>query len=210
MKIIGGLGYIFQIIPFLNIVAPILIGIAWIQMGGKTGRGLFKATGIIYIVSFVGAIALAASFALILFPVFSMFSPFFGPTITDGGFNPLAIIGNLGQLAIFFLIFAVIVGILAFVGFILELVSHFVAGDIYRIRWFTAAALLRIAAIIATIIWVAVLITSFSSLLLPYSANPLIDALNLISTYLLTLIPIAVLGLLGLIFSAVAFFKLPE
>lgn len=59
MRLLGGLGYVFSLIPFLNIAAPILIGIAWFQMGGRTGQRLFRATGVLMIATFVVAVASA-------------------------------------------------------------------------------------------------------------------------------------------------------
>ncbi|MEM4334901.1 MAG: hypothetical protein QXH04_03735, partial [Candidatus Caldarchaeum sp.] len=75
LKTVGGLGYIFSIIPVLNLVAPFLIGVAWFQMGGRTRQTLFRATGVFIIITYVAALGFLAVFAATFLPlIFSVAS----------------------------------------------------------------------------------------------------------------------------------------
>ena len=60
VKTLGGVGYVLALIPLVNIVSPILIGLAWLRMGSATGQGVFRRAGIFMIASFVVLIALLA------------------------------------------------------------------------------------------------------------------------------------------------------
>ncbi|MEM3032450.1 MAG: hypothetical protein QXK39_06025 [Nitrososphaerota archaeon] len=197
MKIIGGLGYILALVPLVNIVSPILISIAWIQMGGRTRQTLFKVTGAAILGTFIIAIAFIALFLSTLFSMIAI------PVISA---EELAL--NYMQLLmenlILFLIFAVVMGVLAIGVFVLEVAAHFRASAIYSLGWFRAAAWLRIVTVIAVILLIGFLVTSpsqqfitqFTPSYVPYFP-PLV-------------IPLIILGILAQIFSGIAFFKIPE
>lgn len=199
MKIVGGVGYILSLIPLVNIVAPILIAIAWIQMGGRTKQNLFRATGILMLVTFIlGAVLIISIFA----------------TLSNLIANPLIVLSVesleellpqiIGNLAIFVLM-VLGVAALSITSFILELASHFRAGNIFNLRWFAAAAWLRIVLIIITILSIGATIVLSIQSIPPEPTAPMLPG------YLLTLlIPVIVLSILAIVFSAVAFFKLPE
>ncbi|MCS6770014.1 MAG: hypothetical protein NZ570_06230 [Candidatus Caldarchaeum sp.] len=204
MKTLGGLGYILTIIPFLNFVAPILVGIAWFQMGGRTNQSLFRATGVLYLVTFVAAIAVVAAFASVLIPMmFTLFS--LGERAPlDEVLSILPAAAALGALTLG-------VGVLGFATFIVELVSHFRASRIFASKWFRRAAWMRILAIVLALVFVAAV--TFGALLIPELFFGLGDSASagfLGSVLLLLLLPVIVVGLLGPIFSAIAFFTLRE
>jgi len=201
MKTFGGIGYVISLIPFVNIASPILVGIAWYQMGSKTGKGLFKATGVFMIITFVVAVGFIVSFAAILLPVFIA-------ALAGGGvpgFDPAVLVSSMLGSLLVSAGFALILGVLGLVAFILELVSHFRAAGLYRNKWFSRAAWLRIIAVILmfVVIGVTIATTSFA-VMSPMQFD------TLLSTMFLLVIPLAVVGLLSSVFSAVAFFTLGE
>lgn len=182
MRLLGGLGYVFSLIPFLNIVAPILIGIAWFQMGGRTGQRLFRATGVLMIATFVVAVASAlvsVQSLLLIALLLSMSEPQM--------FDLLPLLGRF--LAAFIALAAV-----GLATFVLELISHFRASGLYASSWFRRAAWMRIATVALLAVLVGVLIIGGES--------------STFSTAFL--IPFVAVGLLSPVFSAIAFFKLPE
>ncbi|MEM4281797.1 MAG: hypothetical protein QXQ70_03595 [Candidatus Caldarchaeum sp.] len=196
MKILGGLGYIFLIIPVLNIIAPILVGIAWIQMGGRTRQTLFKATGILMIVSFILVIGVFAAFFTVLSPLISSALSGFtnlSPTVL------LTLMSAVGALVVV----SIAAAVFGLVVFVLELVSHFRAADIYALNWFRRAAWMRIIAIILAMVVVAVVLAMATPTTLPAESFTA-------SIFLLALIPVIIVGVLAPIFSAIAFFSLPE
>ncbi|MEM2986327.1 MAG: hypothetical protein QXZ71_04645 [Candidatus Caldarchaeum sp.] len=182
MRLLGGLGYVFSLIPFLNIAAPILIGIAWFQMGGRTGQRLFRATGVLMIATFVVAVASAlvsVQSLLLIALLLSMSEPQM--------FDLLPLLG--GFLAAFIALAAV-----GLATFVLELISHFRASGLYASSWFRRAAWMRIATVALLAVLVGVLIIGGES--------------STFSTAFL--IPFVAVGLLSPVFSVIAFFKLPE
>ena len=202
MKIVGGIGYILNLIPFVNFIAPILIGIAWIQMGGKARITLFRATGAFYLTSFILAIAVVAIFSSILLDIVGIIPA----AVAGQGVDPSLAGGFLSRLfgmAFTGLILMIVLAIIGFITFILELAAHFRAGSAFGVGWFKAAAWLRIVLIIIVIISVGVLFLSLTS-------TPLTDPTVILSGFTLVLLAIIIPGILAQIFSAIAFFTIPE
>ncbi len=205
MKILGGIGYILNLIPLVNFVAPILIGIAWIQMGGKTRITLFKATGAFYISTFILAVAVVAFLFGSLFDVFSMVSAGMGGQPLDPQLLEIMLGRLLGNfLAI--LILGIVVAVIGFISFVLELAAHFRAGSVFNVRWFKAAAWLRIVLIIIGILIVGVLVVAATSSPL----TPPTDLFTFTTIFPLLLVVVIIPGILAQIFSAIAFFTIPE
>ncbi|MEM1999704.1 MAG: hypothetical protein QXO30_01555 [Candidatus Caldarchaeum sp.] len=202
MKTVGGLGYIFSIIPVLNLVAPILIGVAWFQMGGRTRETLFTVTGVFIIITYVAALGIIGAFAATILPlIFSLASLGEAASITD-------VLNLLSTVAVFGL-GVLLVAVIGFVSFILELVSHFRASGVFSSKWFRRAAWMRILSIIVAV--VLVVAAGILSLISPAGVIGMNGALlNLGSAFLLILIPVVVMALLAPIFSAIAFFTIPE
>ncbi|MEM3126286.1 MAG: hypothetical protein QW064_07705 [Candidatus Caldarchaeum sp.] len=165
-------------------------------MGGKTRQTLFKATGILMFVSFILAIAVFASFFSVLFPVaFSLGS---------GSFEPSVFLSLLPLLGVFFVV-SIAAAVIGLATFILELASHFRASNIYMSRWFRRAGWMRIVTIILAAVVLAAIVAFMPSILAGGSFPDLLGP-----TFLLAFIPLFIVGLLGPIFSAIAFFSLPE
>jgi hypothetical protein len=106
MKTIGGVGYILSIIPVVSLVSPVLVGIAWYQMGSKTRQGVFKATGVFMIATFLAAVAFLAIFSAIFLPILAAAFAAGGMGVVDPSTLVAPILGSL----------------LAFVGFAIVLV----------------------------------------------------------------------------------------
>ncbi|MEM2972804.1 MAG: hypothetical protein QXS50_01470 [Candidatus Caldarchaeum sp.] len=202
LKTLGGLGYIFSIIPGLNLVAPFLIGIAWFQMGGRTRQTLFRATGVFIIITYVAALGFLAVFAATFLPlIFSVASLGEAAPISD-------VLSMLSTVAVFGLV-GFLVAVFGFVSFILELVSHFRASGVFLSKWFRRAAWMRILSIIIAV--VLVVAVGVFSVLAPAGMIGLNGDFAVFgSAFLLIFIPVIVIGLLAPIFSAVAFFTIPE
>jgi hypothetical protein len=202
MKILGGIGYILNLIPIVNFIAPILIGIAWIQMGGKTRITLFKAAGAFYIATFIIAIAVIAIF----FGAFLDNMPIISAAIAGQEFDPslagMVLVRLLGM-ALTLVVLGIVLGIIGLITFILELAAHFRAGSVFNVAWFKAAAWLRILLIIIVILLVGVLFYSITS-------TPLTGLPTIFSQFTLVLIAVIIPGILAQIFSAIAFFTIPE
>ncbi|MBS7281357.1 MAG: hypothetical protein KIH09_16185 [Candidatus Freyarchaeota archaeon] len=206
MKSVGGLGYIFSVIPFLNVVAPVLVGIAWFQMGRKTGQTLFKATGALIIVTFVTAIATLAVF----FSVLSL-----------GGLREIGPGINIFSTLIALTIVLAVVGLMGLLTFILELVSHFRAARIYGSKWFSRAAWMRIITIVLAVVLVIAsgivsVLTAPTQQEQPFqlfqATGPMFSGFmrqlsEVTGLMFLSFIPLIIIGFLGPIFSAIAFFK---
>ena len=200
-RIIGGIGYILSLIPFVTFVGIILTAIAWIMAGGDTRQGVFKATGILMIITLI------ASVAMIIIAPFSI--PFLGM----GGVRRPAALPRLSSLLGFvgiILAIAIIVSVIAFVTFILELISHFRAASVYENKWFKWGGWLRIIGIILLVIMIPVIFFTAPSMItpsLPKAGYGIPAALSGILG--LVLIP-GIVILIGVIFSAVAFFTIPQ
>ncbi|MEM2973216.1 MAG: hypothetical protein QXS50_03575 [Candidatus Caldarchaeum sp.] len=200
LKTVGGLGYIFSIIPVLNLVAPFLIGVAWFQMGGRTRQTLFRATGVFIIITYVAALGIIGAFAATFLPlIFSVASLGEAAPITD-------VLSVLSTVAVFGLV-GFVVAVFGFVSFILELVSHFRASGVFFSKWFRRAAWMRILSIIIAI--VLVVVVGILSVIAPAGMIGMNGAF-FGSAFFLILIPVVIMGLLAPIFSAIAFFTIPE
>ncbi|MCL7383113.1 MAG: hypothetical protein LZ172_02455 [Thaumarchaeota archaeon] len=205
-KWLGGIGYILMLIPFANIVGFILVGIAWIMSGSDTRQGIFKATGILMLITMILTVVIIVSWFPIIGSLIAGLPLAEYPSVPPPGFfrEFLRTIG-------LFLILVGITAVLAIVEWILELVSHFRAATVYNVKWFRRAGWMRIVTIIVAIIVIALFILSALSIgLSPAFFTTPSEILNLISLYMVGLIIPGILGLLSLIFSAISFFSIPE
>ena len=193
---LGGIGYILGLIPYIGLISPILVAVAWILMGRDTGERVFTILGILMIMTCSLAIAVAAWLIFLL-----IWPP--APWGMDGAH------GIPAQLLGIVIVILLLAG-LATASFILDIMAHFRAGRIFNSRWFRAAGWARIilaAALIAAITFMALTITG------PPPVTPLLEAPYAAFAPLLALFwPLAIaliIGLLATIFSIVAFFTIP-
>jgi hypothetical protein len=170
-------------------------------MGSKTRQGVFKATGVFMIATFLAAVAFLAIFSAIFLPTLAAAFAAGGM----GGFDPSILVSSMLGSLLAFVGFAVVLGVLGLVVFVLELVSHFRAAGIYGNKWFRRAAWLRIITVILVFVVIGVIFAT-SGLAITANAGPEI----LMSAMFLPMIPLVIIGLLSVIFSAVAFFTLQE
>ncbi|MCS7133453.1 MAG: hypothetical protein NZ921_01440 [Candidatus Caldarchaeum sp.] len=201
MKILGGIGYILSLIPIANFVAPILIGIAWFQAGSRSGQTIFRATGVLFIVTYLAALGLVAFlFGTIFSVIFTL--PFAGDSLlTEQLLSNLLL--NVSGFVTGFIFLALVVGVLGLTTIVLELVSHFRAADVFRSAWFRRAGWLRIITIILIVVFVVglVVLGLTSPLTLMVMGEEFLGG-----AMLLFALPLIIVGLLSSIFSAVAFF----
>ncbi|MEM0349568.1 MAG: hypothetical protein QXE96_05145 [Candidatus Caldarchaeum sp.] len=200
MSVLGGVGYILNIIPLANIVAPLLIGIAWYQMGSRTGQNLLRATGILMVLTFVTSVGFLVFFLGSIIGVI-MSAPFaLGGEDISSAVAAALFPQIMGYLAVF-LAAAVALAALGLATVVLELLSHFRAAKVLNSVWFRRAAVLRIIMLILVLVFVAVV------LVLAVSAPAVVTGAALLGgNSLLLLLPVIVLALLANIFSAIAFF----
>ena len=195
-KWLGGLGYIFTIIPFLNLVSPILVGLAWLLMGRDKRNGIFTITGILMMALLI--LSAVILFTLPFFMYFSIMPP-------AGGFQSISLqLLQLIQMMGIIILLGIFFAGLGLVVFILELISHFRASNVFNIKWFRYAAWLRIVAIVATIIAFALIMS------LGLMAAELQPAETLFIAVLGPLMAAVIPWIISAIFSAVAFFTIPE
>ena len=204
-KWLGGIGYILLMIPFVNLVGYILVGIAWIMAGTDVKQGLFKATGIIMIITMVlSGVMIALFFPTITYLMsglpFGEPSSFVPPRMFEEFFGAIGL----------FLILGAVMAVLGLIEWILELVSHFRAASVYNVKWFRRAGWMRIITVIIAIIVIAALIfLAFStSFFTSFFTEP--SGIFNLYTYMLALIIPGLLGLISIIFSAISFFSIPE
>lgn len=199
-KWLGGIGYILMLIPYVNFVGAILAAIAWIMMGGDTRQGIFKATGILLILSMI------VSGALVLLIPMSI------PGILGGAAAPPpGALTNLFAFAGLLIAIIAVIVIIALVAFILELVSHFRAAGIFYIRWFRWAAWMRIITIIIAIIAVVAVFAMAPRPIAAPSYGGLGGGIfGMLMTMLWPLLIAVIFGILASIFSAIAFFSIPS
>lgn len=198
-KWLGGIGYILMLIPYANFIGAILAAIAWIMMGSETRQGIFKATGILLILSMIvsGALALLIPMSI--------------PGILGGAAAlPRLLTGLFAFIGLLIAIIAVI-AIIALIVFILELVSHFRAAGIFYIKWFKWAAWMRIIAIITAVIAVTAVFAMAPGLLSASMHGALGQGIfEMLMTVLWPLLIAVIFGVLASIFSAIAFFSIPS
>jgi hypothetical protein len=204
VRTLGGLGYILALIPLVNVVSPILIGIAWLRMSSATGQGVFRRAGIFMIASFVVLIALLAMLSTLLLPLLGVIMGFGAGDLSSilsvlnlFGSSPLTF-GLLGSaFALLGLALAAIV--VTIIAFVLELVSHFKAAGLFGNKWFRWGGWMRVVAVVLT---VAVIGFMFAT-----GGSRFLDA---VSASFLPIIPASIAGFLAVIFSVIAFFTLRE
>jgi len=198
---LGGIGYILGLIPYIGLISPILIAIAWILMGRDTREGVFTILGVLMVITCSLAIALAA---WLILPLIWPLAPW-----RMGGAH-----GIPAQLLGIVIVILLLAG-LATASFILDIIAHFRAGRIFNSRWFRAAGWARIilaVALIAVIAFMALTIISAVPRPLP-AIPPLLEAPYAAFALFIALFwPLAIallIDLLAIIFSIVAFFTIP-
>ena len=207
-KWLGGIGYILTLIPYVNFIALILIGIAWIMMGRDTKQTLFTVTGILMIIAFALSIATVG----IMFTAIPGLIP--GAARPPTGVPPTEylkrVFAFVGPLVAIGLAMAVI----GLASLIAEIASHFRASKIFQSTWFKVGGWLRIATIIMVVIAIPIII--FTAMSIPGALKgtlPSMMAKNvfmLFTSILWPMLIVVILGLLATIFSIVAFFTIPE
>ena len=207
-KWLGGIGYILTLIPYVNFVALILIGIAWIMMGRDTKQTLFTVTGILMIIAFALSIATVG----IMFTAIPGLIP--GAARPPTGVPPTEylkrVFAFVGPLVAIGLAMAVI----GLASLIAEIASHFRASKIFQSTWFKVGGWLRIATIIVAVIAIPIMI--FTVMSAPEMFRGLLPSMmagNIFILLMKILWPIfiaAILGLLATVFSIIAFFTIPE
>ncbi|MCF8885308.1 MAG: hypothetical protein QW655_04040 [Nitrososphaerota archaeon] len=209
-KWIGGIGYILTLIPYVGFVGEFLVGLAWFMAGRDTKQNIFKVAGIFMMLLTILMIAF-------VFYIFTFLS-----YLGLGGLIPMAVgrrilsipsaqitelMEILGPVIVILAVF-ILVGLVAF---ILELISHFRAASVYGVKWFRRAGLMRIATIIIFIIILAIIFylaitTPFYTLFFTRPEG----IFSIILGYLSLIIVPAIFSIISVIFSAIAFFTIPE
>jgi hypothetical protein len=198
---LGGIGYILGLIPYIGLISPILVAVAWILMGRDTRERIFTILGILMIVTCSLAIAVAAWLIFLL-----IWPP--APWGMGGAH------GIPAQLLGIVIVILLLAG-LATASFILDIMAHFRAGRIFNSRWFRAAGWARIilaAALIAAIAFMALTIIPAVPRPLPAIPPPLEAPYAAFALFLALFWPLAIallIDLLAIIFSIVAFFTIP-
>jgi len=192
-KILGGIGYILSLIPFINFIGGILAGIGWLGLGKKTGDGVFKATGVLMIISSILGLGL-------LIAVFSTMGAM--PTVG----SPEEIIGILAGLTVTLIIIGCVAAVIGIVMFILQVVSFFRAGKKFNNGAFKAAGWLSIVFVLLAIIGVVILIVAVFSIASGGAPEEQLG-LGLIGSIGMIVIGL-ILGVIVNILAAVGFFTL--
>jgi len=205
-KWLGGIGYILTFIPYVDLVSPILVAIAWILMGRDTRERVFTILGILMIVLF-------AASAVLIFVVLASLLTWMLPLgmITQGeGMLPPGLIGFLWPMLVAIL---VIVG-LGVVVFVFDIVAHFKAAGIFDNKWFKLGGWLRIGTIIASAVAIPLIIISVLSKGLQGILSQFTPSgpppPGVLLSILWPLAIVVVVSLLATIFSIIAFFTIPE
>lgn len=203
-KWVGGIGYLLSFIPYANYVSSIVVAVAWILMGRDTREKIFTATGILMMITFILGIGILVSIFLMM------------PLLISGlmmgetpfGFDGLSQLIALGILALILIVLAIVV-------VILEIVSHFRAGNMFGNTWFKVGGWLRIITIISAVISIPLIIiniisniTALITTVPGFAPGP--EVLMSLLSLLWPLIIVGILLLLSIIFSIVAFFTIPE
>jgi len=202
-KWVGGIGYLLSFIPYVNVIAWIVVAIAWILMGRDTREKIFTATGILMIIAFALGVSFLA-LILVMLPSLALLMP---GSMT--GRPPLQSFKNLSHLMAFAMMGLILAGI-AIVAAILEIISHFRAGRIFNNTWFKLAGWFRIFSIVAAVISIPLIIMSAANLAVLATTAPGPSVLASILSLFWPIIIVAIIALLSTIFSIVAFFTIPE
>jgi len=192
-KILGGIGYILSLIPFINFIGGILAGIGWLGLGKKTGDGVFKATGVLMIISSI----LGLGFLIAVFGTMGAM-----PTVG----SPEEIIGILAGLTVTLIIIGCVAAVIGIVMFILQVVSFFRAGKKFNNGAFRAAGWLSIIFVLLAIIGVVILIVAVFSIASGGAPEEQLG-LSLIGSIGMIVIGL-ILGVIVNILAAVGFFTL--
>lgn len=202
-KWLGGIGYILSFVPYVGFAALILVAIAWIMMGSETRQTIFKAAGILMILSAVAFIFLLVPLPFLIPLSLASFTP---PSDSLAGAPQLfgELIGALGAL----IVAIIAVAAIGVASFVVELVSHFRASQIFGVSWFKYAGWMRIAALASAAAIIPLLLALIPGLALD-SPSPA-EMLGAIITVLWPAAIAVILGILAIIFSAIAFFSIPE
>lgn len=212
-KWLGGIGYILEFIPYVNLISSILVAVAWILMGRDTRERIFTILGVLMLTTYVLAIILLI-WLIMSFLIFT----------TAMAVAPEAVIMPWRMGEAFGRVFAQLLGViivglvlagLAIASFILDIIAHFRAGKIFDNRWFKIAGWMRI--ILAIVVVVAIPLMVFMILSAGpgiLSSIPFSPSYGAIIPLLLTIfwpiIIILVVSLLATIFSIIAFLTIPE
>ena len=197
---LGGIGYILELVPYIGLISPILVAVAWILMGRDTRERIFAILGILVIVTCSHAIAFAARliFLLIRPPA---------PWGMGGAHGIPAQLLGITVVVVILLLMG-----LAAASFILDIMAHFRAGRIFNSRWFRAAGWARIILALTAVIAFMAFVT-ISAAPGPPPVTPLLEAPYAVFAPLLGLFwPLAIalmIGLIAIILSIVAFFTIP-
>lgn len=197
-KWLGGIGYIFALIPYINFIGMILVAIAWIMMGGETRQGIFKATGVFIILSMILSVVMMVAFPLGIPGMFG------GLTARPPPIGALQFVGTM-------IAVMAIMMVIGLVTFILELVSHFRAAGIYYIKWFRYAGWMRIITVIVAVIGTVVMFASIPGIFAgapPSGIGP--GFFGILMNILWPMIIAVVFALIAVIFSIIAFFSIPS
>lgn len=200
---LGGIGYILTFVPYLGLVANILAAAAWIMMGGETRQTVFKVAGILMILSSV--ITIVFVFLFLPFTIFSIASADSPLTQADTPQTLGKLLEALGILATG-LVVLITLGAAAFIA---EIFAHFQAAKIFKVSWFRYAAWLRVAAAAVFLLSIPLVFITFLPLILGGASTPQEILMALVS-FLWPLAAAVILGILAIIFSAIAFFTIPE
>lgn len=205
-KWVGGIGYVLTFIPYVNFVAAILVAVAWIMMGKDVDQRLFTVTGILMILVFIFSIAFAGA-------IFAMAPGILAGPMMEGA-PPLGLLKNI--LAHLKIVVALVLAMaaLAIATVIAEIASHFRASRIFQSTWFKVGGWLRVGGVIGLIIaipvafWRVFQMRGILAGMMPRTATEAVFGI-LIGMFW-PLILVAILGILATIFSAIAFFTIPE
>lgn len=207
-KWLGGIGYILGLIPYIGIVSPILIAIAWILMGKDTREKIFTAFGALMLVLIASVIV----FITWLFLSFMMIAYAAVPGAL--GLSGMGV--DFGQIWGLIAAGFAIVG-LAIAVFILDIIAHLRAGKIFNSRWFKIAGWMRIILIIVLVIAIPLtifaIISAGTGLLMGMLTLPELSysaIMSLLLTIFWPLIIVMIVSLLATIFSIISFFTIPE
>ena len=213
-KWLGGIGYILTLItpiPYVFLIALILIAIAWIMMGRDTKQTLFTVTGILMIIAF--ALSIAAVGAL-LPTLGAIFTAIPGAARPPTEVPPSEFLKKIPAFAGIYVAIIVAAAVIGLASLIAEIASHFRASGIFQNTWFKVGGWLRIATIIMVVIAIPIII--FTAMSIPGTLKgvlPSMAARNIFALFVKMLWPLLIawiLGLLATIFSIIAFFTIPE
>lgn len=196
----GGIGYLLIFVPYINTVSWVLLGLAWYLFGRSSGQRVFYITGILMFVMF-----LLQLIGLFMLSPLLLMMPASAPTIMTnppavGGLSPALFMPLLGILSI--------MGIAAILLLIFEVWSHFRAAGLLKSRWFSAAAWLRVLAIIAILVSLPLTVVTVLKGVILMGGIPEQPSIELIFSMFWPLLAALSISIISYILSAIAFFKI--